>query len=213
MSNIALQVQLTTSGTVNNAANVVFNHVLYSSGGLNYDNTTGVVTFSQAGSYVVNWWLATATSLAPGGLAFALASSQGDYIQGTTPVKTGEMYGLGILNVSAGTTLSLVNSTGCNVVYASGPVNASMLITLNQGGNTGPTGPTGPIGPTGPTGAAGATGVSGATGATGATGYTGATGTTGATGATGAIGGTGATGVTGPMGLTGATETVIYTQL
>ena len=147
MSNIALQVQLSTTGTVANAANVVFDNVLYSNGNISYNAASGLVTFQQAGRYIVNWWVATQTSVAPGVISFALSSSQGDNILGTSPIKTGEISGIGIIDVPiAGVTMSLTNQTGYDVTYTTGPIIASMMIVEDTVGATGPTGPTGATG-------------------------------------------------------------------
>lgn len=227
MSNIALQLQKTTGTIVADAANVIFDIISYSSGNISVDTTTGVITFNTAGKYVVNWWVGTVSSPVTTGLTFALSTSQGDFIKGSSPVKTGELTGIGILDIAAaGTTLSLVNATGDTITYANNiPVIASLMIVESADSITGATGPTGATGvgatgstgATGPTGATGTTGATGPTGATGATGADGADGPTGATGATGPAGAdgdigptgpTGANGITGPTGATGTSTTI-----
>lgn len=222
MPNGILQVQLETPTTVAFNANVLFDTIVNSSGGINYNPTTGVVTFTQPGRFVIHWWIATQSSMSSNGAAFALSSSQGDFLEGSSPIRTSEVYGFGIIEVdTAPVTMTLVNITNSTVVYSSiVPLKGSMIIVEDDFSSTGPTGPTGPagvagptgpIGPTGATGATGPAGVPGATGPIGPTGPTGATGPTGptglpgVTGPTGPIGPTGATGATGPTGLPGVT--------
>ncbi|WP_312419623.1 collagen-like protein [Anaerospora hongkongensis] len=223
MSNIALQVERLTAGSVASGANVIFETVVYSSGNITYNGITGVITFNEVGRYFINWWVATQSSSSTNGAVFSLASSQGDFLEGNSPLKTGVIPGIGIIDVTAvPVTLSLVNASNGLVYYSSSvPVSATLVIMeddipgsgpIGSTGATGATGATGPgggsTGDTGPTGATGATGNTGAAGPTGTTGAIGDTGPTGAPGgATGNTGPTGEMGATGPTGATGATGT------
>ncbi len=223
MSNIALQVERLTAGRVASGANVIFETVVYSSGNITYNGITGVITFNEVGRYFINWWVATQSSSSTNGAVFSLASSQGDFLEGNSPLKTGVIPGIGIIDVTAvPVTLSLVNASNGLVYYSSSvPVSATLVIMeddipgsgpIGSTGATGATGATGPgggsTGDTGPTGATGATGNTGAAGPTGTTGAIGDTGPTGAPGgATGNTGPTGEMGATGPTGATGATGT------
>jgi len=212
MSNIALQIMRTASGIVVVGGNVIFDSIDFTSGNISYNPVTGVITFNEVGRYIIDWWVATQATNSAIGVVFSLTSSQSDVIKGDSPIKTGEVSGIGIIDVaSAPMTLSLVNSSAGNVSYSTiVPIKASLIIEQNDN-NIGPTGPTGPTGdtgatgPTGPTGLTGNTGATGPTGPTGPTGNTGATGPTGPTGPTGNTGTAGATGPTGPTGDTGAT--------
>lgn len=223
MSNIALQIERETAGSVAAGANVIFESVVYSSGNISYNDITGVITFNEVGRYFINWWVATQSSSSTNGAVFSLASSQGDFLEGNSPLKTGVVLGIGIIDVTAvPVTLSLVNASNGLVYYSSSvPVSATLVIMeddipgsgpIGSTGATGATGATGPgggsTGDTGPTGADGATGNTGAAGPTGTTGAIGDTGPTGAPGgATGNTGPTGEMGATGPTGATGATGT------
>ena len=180
-----MQIERSASGSILPGANVIFDAIQYKAGNINYNTSTGVITFNEAGRYVINWWVATQTSTGANGMIFALSSSQGDFIQSDSPIKTGEVYGQGIIDVtSAPVTLSLLNSTTTNIIYSTiVPIKASlMLVEDDIGGSAGPTGPTGSTGATGPFGATGAKGSTGPIGPTGATGATGAKGSTGPTG-------------------------------
>ena len=226
MSNIALQLERLTSGSVAAGGNVVFDTIVYSAGNVSYNNVTGVITFNEAGRYVLDWWVATQTVASTMGAVFAISSSQGDFLEGNSPIKTGEVIGIGIVDAAAApVTAALVNSSGGSAFYSSvNPLKATLVVIEDDIAVTGPTGTTGVTGATGTTGPTGATGETGAIGATGATGVTGptgpsggpigptgetgptgSTGETGAAGATGVTGATGATGPTGPTGVTGAT--------
>ena len=209
MSNIALQIERQAIGSVASLGNVIFDSTVYSAGNISYNAATGVITFNEAGRYVFDWWVATQSSLSSIGVVFALTSSQGGSLGGNSPMKTGEVYGAGIIEVdSAPVTVSLVNTTAQTVYYSSiVPLKATLVVIEDDPAQTGPTGPTGPTGDTGPTGPAGATGPTGDAGPTGPTGATGPLGPAGEQGPTGDTGPTGQTGDTGPTGPTGDTGT------
>jgi hypothetical protein len=220
MSNSALHLERLNDEYIPSGSSVVFDNVVYNSGNISYDISTGVVTFTEAGRYVLNWWVSTQTATSPNFVVFALTSSQGDVLEGNSPIKTGEVVGFGIIDViSAPVTVTLnYISDGTAVLSSLVPVKATLIIiqddivsptgdtgVTGSTGSTGATGATGVSGVTGATGNTGATGITGSTGVTGPTGDTGFTGTTGVTGATGSTGDTGATGITGTTGSTGAT--------
>ncbi|MGB8450814.1 MAG: hypothetical protein WCD89_00640 [Anaerocolumna sp.] len=214
MSDIALQIERSIAGSVLAGNNVVFNTVVYSAGNISYNSGTGVITFNETGRYIINWWVATQSTLSTNGIVFALSSSSGDFLEGNSPIKTGEVVGTGIIDVvAAPVTVSLINGGMTEVFYATNvPLTATLVVVeddIPMEGPTGPTGPTGPIGPIGPTGDTGPTGpcCTGPTGPTGDTGPTGpcCTGPTGPTGDTGSTGPIGDTGPTGPTGDTGPT--------
>jgi len=213
---IALQIVRAASGSVAVGANVLFDSIVFSAGNISYNAATGVITFNEAGRYVINWWVATQSSASTNGTVFALSTSQGDFLEGTSATKTGEVSGIGIIEIAAApVTMALVNASTAEFFLPSTvPLKAALMIvqddltTTGPTGPIGPTGPTGATGPTGPTGLTGDTGSIGPTGPTGATGPTGPTGLTGDTGPTGPTGPTGATGPTGPTGLTGDTGSI-----
>jgi len=179
MSDIALLIERAAAGSVAVNGNVIFDTVKFTAGNISYNSGTGVITFNEAGRYEVHWWVTTQSSQTTNGIVFALVSSQGDLIIGDSPIRTGEVVGMGIIEVAAPpVTLSLVNWGDAAVIYGSlVPIRASLMIVQDDIGS-GPTGPTGNTGPTGPTGDTGPTGPTGDTGPTGPTGDTGPTGST-----------------------------------
>ena len=199
---ISLQVERLTTGTVESNTNVIFDSTLISIGNISYNNATGVITIQEAGTYEFDWWVATQSSVSTIGAGFSLVSSQGDVIIGNSPIKTGEVVGVGVIEVvTTPVTVELRNSSSATIYYSTVvPIKASLAVMgTDDTGMTGPTGPTGPEGPTGPTGPTGAAGLEGPTGPTGPTGAAGAEGPTGPTGPTGAAGAEGPTGPTGEV--------------
>ena len=129
---VALQVERTTTGSANTGSNVVFDTTVFSAGNVSYNSATGVITFNQAGRYIINWWVAyqlvdSATPIA----VLALSSSQGDFLEGNSVSPSGQVVGMGIVEVvSAPVTVSLVNaSTGAIHYAASAALKATLMIT------------------------------------------------------------------------------------
>lgn len=177
MSNIALQIERSATGSIAPSENIIFDAIVYSAGNIVYDTGTGEITFNENGRYAIEWWVVTQAATGSNAAVFAISSSQGDFLEGNSPIRTGEAVGFGIVEVvAAPVTASLVNASTGNIVYASlSPIKATLVIIQDDiTGPTGDTGPTGPAGgPTGPTGDTGPTGASGTTGPTGATGLQG----------------------------------------
>ncbi len=146
MSNNSLQVTLTGGTNVPAGTNVIFNNVIFMTGNISYNTVTGVITFNVPGEYAINWWVDTQSSTSPTGINFAISTSQGDFILGDSPIATGEVSGIALINVAApGTTAQLVNATANDIVYSSiVPVQASLMAFEIDLGPTGPTGPTEP---------------------------------------------------------------------
>lgn len=130
MSNIALQIEQNAAGSVATLENVIFDTMVYSSGSIVYNSATGVITFNETGRYVINWWVATQSSSSLNGTVFALSSSQGDFMEGNSPIKMDEVVGMGIIDVvSAPVTMSLVNASTSTVYYSSiVPLKASLIV-------------------------------------------------------------------------------------
>ena len=153
----------------------MFDKVVYSARNVSYNRLTGVITFNEVGRYVIDWWVATQSGNSTNGVVFALLTSQGDYLEGSSPIKTGEVVGAVIIDVTlAPFTLSLVNSSnGINYYSKIVPIKATVVIIQDDIASQCPTGATGaqgiqgPIGPVGPRGITGATGETGTKGATG----------------------------------------------
>ncbi len=130
MGTIALQIERVPGGTVANGQNVIFDSTVYTAGNISYNSLTGVITFQVPGRYIVNWWVATQSSASTNGAAFTLSSSQGDNLPACSSVKTGEVTGVGIVNVTAvPVTASLVNTSTSTFFYGTNiPLRATLVI-------------------------------------------------------------------------------------
>ncbi len=134
MGNIALQIERTISGKIGPEENVIFDIVSHSTGNISYDNTTGIITFTETGRYVVNWSVVMQSSSYANGVVLALSSPNGDFIRGNSNTKTGEVVGIGIIEVTTvPTTFSLINTGTGNYYYSSKvPLKASLVITRDD---------------------------------------------------------------------------------
>ena len=127
---IGLQLSRTSTGTVLPGSNDVLDTVIFSSGNISYNPGTGVITFNQAGRYVVNWTVAyQGVTDASSGAVLALSTSQGDFLQGNSPAPNGQVLGSGIVEVTTTpVTMSLVNAGGKLVLGSQVPVKATLTI-------------------------------------------------------------------------------------
>jgi hypothetical protein len=129
-SGIGLQLSRISTGTIPTGSNVVLDTIIFSSGNISYNSVTGVITFNQPGRYVVNWTVAyQGVTDASSGAVLAIATSQGDFLQGNSPAPNGQVVGSGILEVTTTpVTMSLVNSAGKLVLGSQVPVKATLTI-------------------------------------------------------------------------------------
>lgn len=131
---ILLQVERLTAGTVESNANVILDSTVISSGNVSYDSATGVITIQEAGRYEFDWWIATQSSISTIGVGFELVSSQGDTIIGNSPIKTGEVVGIGVIEVvTPPVTVSLRNNGDATIYYSALiPVKASLAVIESE---------------------------------------------------------------------------------
>lgn len=100
MGNVALQLEAEiVPPDVSSNSNILFDRTTYQVGDISYNPTTGLVTLSKPGRYIVHWWLATQASLSQVGAAFGLVPSEGLMQLSNSPSKLGEVYGFGIIVV------------------------------------------------------------------------------------------------------------------
>lgn len=130
MHNRTLEVKRTLNGRVAPGENVIFDEQLISTPGISYDIATGVITFNEIGQYSIRWWIATETTLY-GAIEFGLQFSQGELMLGSSPQKTGQVSGFGAIDImTAGSTLSLINTTATDNVFSIEVVQKGYLLIL-----------------------------------------------------------------------------------
>lgn len=136
MANTVLEIQRTGDGRVAHGGKVVFDTLTKQIGGITFvakgegeEKDQGVITINEPGQYSVKWWVATETT-PKGAIQFDLVLRNSQRIPGCSPIKTGQVSGFGIIDVTApDTKLWLENQTEKHVVYSiKSNVKAYMLV-------------------------------------------------------------------------------------
>lgn len=119
-----------SSGTVLNAYNVIFDNVSNNqTQNISYDQTTGEFIINAEGNYYVNWWVSTNGAGTANIVDFSLELNNNIVGYSVSPNTTGQVGGSAIITVTnPPSTLTLVNRTGEAVNYAGTSVQASILI-------------------------------------------------------------------------------------
>ena len=124
----SLELTLLASGSIEVNQNVIFDTIVSTDGNIEYDASTGVITLKDAGKYKVDWWVATQSSASSIGAGFSIVTSQGDNIIGNSPIKTGEVVGIGLIQSDTeDVTVEIKNSSNATVFYSP---NVSIKATL-----------------------------------------------------------------------------------
>lgn len=127
-----------SSSTIPIGGAVIFDTVMFDTGGISYSPLTGVVTFNQKGVYRINWWVASQTVGSSAAPVITLVATGGGNYTGDSPLQQGVITGMGIFNVtSAPATLTLYNlSSGDLSLTSSIPVKAMIGINLETAAGT-----------------------------------------------------------------------------
>ncbi|MBN7773660.1 hypothetical protein [Clostridium aminobutyricum] len=117
MSNIVLQLQKNNNDSIiNNNDNVIFDETISMIGNVSYNNTTGVITVYEQGLYIIDWYVSMQSTSGSSGVIFKLISDKGTEFDSSSPIKTGNMGGIAVLNVDdAPVNFSLVNASNATV--------------------------------------------------------------------------------------------------
>ncbi len=130
LTGIQAQLQGSPGELINDEANVIFDTIINDqSENISYDAATGGFTISAAGNYYINWWVTTDGSGGPVNMAFSVSVDDSNVALGNSPIVTGQVNGDALITVSeTPVTVTLVNQTGAEVVYANIPVQANISI-------------------------------------------------------------------------------------
>lgn len=131
----ALQVQLQgeSEETIANGANVIYDTVILNAttnNAITYDNTTGIFTINERGTYHISWWTNANGAKEATNIIFAAESGATSIAASSvTPLVTLQLNGQALFNItSTPATLSLVNRTGNTVFLGQSPVQADLTI-------------------------------------------------------------------------------------
>jgi hypothetical protein len=117
---------------VADGANVMFDtFVNNSSPNIIYNALTGVFTINRSGNYYVSWWVNTDFAEEALSVAFSVQVAGGATVTASSPepLITLQLGGQAMLSIGvAPATLSLVNTSGVNVGFATSAVQADLVI-------------------------------------------------------------------------------------
>ena len=147
MADIGLQLQNTIADYIAEGGAVLFNETLVNDDpNVVYNPADGTISFVQEGEYYVSWFVVTKTGLGTSGPSFSIVTNEATptYYTAGSGIKTGEISGFALLNVSAGFSFTLRNVTNGGVRLNDNVEIMAGIAVVNIG-KGGPTGPTGPI--------------------------------------------------------------------
>ena len=120
MAVMALNIELVKNGSLSPDQPVLFDKVNFQNGSILYHPVTGEIIFNSPGNYCVNWWISSQSVASNGGISFALKEQGCLAYASSSPVKTGQLIGFGLFNVThVPYTLTLVNTSSGPVFYTS----------------------------------------------------------------------------------------------
>lgn len=119
-----------TKSTIPIASPIVFNVILSQTGSaINYSDTTGVVTISQTGYYLVHWWVSIDGTGLTSNVIFSLNKNGGPHSQASSMPMTGQISGSALIPVEfAPTTLSITNISGVEITLGNVKSQAGMVV-------------------------------------------------------------------------------------
>lgn len=119
-----------TKSIIPSASPIIFNRILSQTGAaIAYNETTGVVTISQKGYYLVNWWVSIEGTGLTSNVIFSLNKNGGPHSQASSLPMTGQISGSALIPVEfVPTTLSITNISGVDIPLGNVKSQAGMVI-------------------------------------------------------------------------------------
>ncbi len=118
MAVMALNIELVNNGSLSPDQPVLFDKVNFQNGSILYHPVTGEIIFNSPGYYSVSWWISSQSAASNSGISFALMEQGSKAYSSSSPVKTGQLSGFGLFNVTqVPFILTLVNTSSGPVFY------------------------------------------------------------------------------------------------
>lgn len=130
LKGVEVQLQGSSGGTIDNAANIVFDTVINDqSATIGYNLATGEFIITEAGNYYLDWWVATDGSAGSVTITFSVMVNGSTVSSGNSPLLTGQITGNALITVdTVPATITLVNETGVTVFLPVIDVQANMTV-------------------------------------------------------------------------------------
>lgn len=129
-SGIQIELIEATKSTIPSASPIVFNVVASQAGcAITYNDTTGIVTISQKGYYLVNWWVSIDATSLTSNVILSLNKNGGTHSQASSLPMTGQISGSALIPVEfVPTTLSITNISGADITLGNVRSQAGMVV-------------------------------------------------------------------------------------
>lgn len=134
LSGLQMQLQGSSSGTVNNNSNILFDTTINSaSPDILYNAGIGTFFINRAGNYYVSWWVNADGAQAETSVVFGIriiSGGSGTFLSSSPePIVTLQLNGSALITVTnTPTTFSLFNNTGAPVNYGASAIQANLTI-------------------------------------------------------------------------------------
>ena len=138
-----LQLEKITSGVIDIQGAVVFDNVVSSGGDqIDYNDATGDITFSEAGFYYVDWFVAPQFGLTADGGNFSIVTSDNDpELTGSSHVRVSPTTGFALIGVTApGKTIRLINTSDSSITLSQAANAKAALAVFGIADQSAPTG-------------------------------------------------------------------------
>ncbi|HAX53756.1 MAG TPA: hypothetical protein DCX82_17795 [Lachnospiraceae bacterium] len=129
-----VQLQNSSSGTINNNINVLFDTTINApASAITYNAGTGTFFINEAGNYYISWWVNTDGAQTETSVVFGiriLSGGSGTILSSSpSPMTTLQLTGSALITVTTvPTAFSLFNNTGVPVTYGTSDVQANLTI-------------------------------------------------------------------------------------
>lgn len=134
LSGLQVQLQGSSSGTVGNDSNVLFDTIINApTSGIAYNSGTGTFTVSEAGNYYISWWVNADGAQMQTTVEFGIEITAGG--TGTisaasySPITSIQLNGNALISVTTiPTEFVLTNNSGATVQYGLSSIQANLTI-------------------------------------------------------------------------------------
>lgn len=129
LKGIQAQLRDSVSEILDDGAVVPFDTLVNNQSSILFNAQTGTFTLTAAGNYYIKWWVTTDGSAGPVNMSFTVYTDGISAIGGNSPIVTGQVNGDAFLIfVDAPHDITLVNTTGADVLFANIPTQANITI-------------------------------------------------------------------------------------
>lgn len=125
-----LQIQNTNKNLVNQNETLIFNEIIQSEGNILYDSLTGIISINEPGEYAIDWLISTQFLESNLAINFRLVTSENINFISNSPLKTGNLNGFAIINVTQIPATLYIENFSTSPVYLSSITNIKSSLRI-----------------------------------------------------------------------------------